>query len=229
MELTKKQTGRIAGMIYLALAITAAFAIVYVPSQIEVKNNAAQTVANIVNNEFLFRAGIVSHLTSQVLFILLGLMLYRFLKEVNEYKARVMRGLILVQIPIVFIIESIKLVTIMVAKGELLQQFSAAQSGDVVMLLLKIHSCGIATLELFWGLWLIPFGQLIYRSGFTPKILGILLQLGGYAYILESMVLMLLPGAHASIVQFTFIFYSLAEVSIILWLLIIGARFKTKT
>lgn len=227
MELTKKQTGRLAGVLYLVLAITAAFAIVYVPSQIEVKNNASQTAANIVSKEFLFRAGIVSHLTSQVLFVFLGLILYRFLKEVNENKARVMKALILVQIPVVFIIESIKLVTIMVAKGELLQQFTSAQSEDAVMLLLKIHSCGIATLELFWGLWLIPFGQLIYRSGFVPKIFGIVLQLGGYAYILESLVLLLFPGAHASVVQVTFIFYSLAEVSIIFWLLIIGARFKT--
>lgn len=226
MVLTKKQTGRLAGAVYLMLAITAAYAIVYVPSQFDVKSNTAQTFSNILNNESLFRTGIVSHLTSQVLFVFLAIILYSFLKEVNHNKARLMVALILVQIPVVFIIESMKLTALSGVKGELLQNFPANESQDILMLLLKMHSSGVATLELFWGLWLIPFGQLIYRSGFVPKPLGVVLQLGGYAYILESLFLLLFPSFHSIVVQVTFIFYSLAEVSIIFWLLIVGAKMK---
>jgi hypothetical protein len=224
MNNSKKQTGRIAGILYLVLAVTAAIAIVYVPSKIHGEVNASQTVSNILKNEFLYRSGIISHLISQVVFIFLGVTLYRLLKEANENIAKLMFALILVQVPIVFIAESFKLTALMVAKGHLLQHVPLVEAHDTIILLLKTHGNCIVTLELFWGLWLIPFGLLVYKSGFISKLLGILLLSGGIAYIFESLALLLNPDIHAAVVNFTMIIYSIAEIAIIFWLLIVGAK-----
>ena len=160
-----KNTARTAGLFYFILAITAAYAIMYVPSQIIVRGNAAVTTGNMIANEFLFRTGIVSHLISETLFIYLVLVLYRLLKGINERRAKLMVALVLVQIPIVFLIESFSITSLMIAKGEILQSFSVEQRQDMAMLFLKIHGSSVAILEIFWGLWLIPLGQLIYKSG----------------------------------------------------------------
>lgn len=92
------------------------------------------------------------------------------------------------------------------------------------MLFLKIHGYSVATLEIFWGLWLIPLGQLIYKSAMVSKVLGILLIIGGVAYIVESFAFLLFPSADSIILQHLFIPYSLAEISTIFWLLIKGVK-----
>ena len=112
----------------------------------------------------------------------------------------------------------------MILKGEILKSFELNQRQDLAMSFLKINSNMTLTLEAFWGLWLIPFGQLVYKSGFIPRILGILLILGGIAYLIESFTGLLLPNNVSTVSQFTFVFYSLAEISTMLWLLIKGVK-----
>ena len=80
-----KKTARVAGFLYLFIALTAPYGLIYVPSQIIVKGNAIATANNILNNEFLFRTGIVSDLISQIIFIFLVITLYKLLRQVNEY------------------------------------------------------------------------------------------------------------------------------------------------
>jgi hypothetical protein len=92
------------------------------------------------------------------------------------------------------------------------------------MLFLKTYDYGIIILEIFWGLWLIPFGQLVYKSTFIPSILGIMLIFGGVAYIVESLTFLLFPNYKTFVSQFTLIFYSVAEISTMLWLLIKGVK-----
>ncbi len=92
------------------------------------------------------------------------------------------------------------------------------------MLFLKIRGASISILEIFWGLWLIPLGQIIYTSNIIPGIIGILLIIGGLAYIVESVTFLLFPETTWIIMQYLFVFYSLAEVVTIFWLLIKGAK-----
>ena len=225
MNSTKK-TARIAGLLYLILGIIGAYGIMYVPSKIMVRGDAAATSNNILANEFLFRTGIVSQLISSVIFIFLVLVLYRLFKQVNEHQAKLMVAMVIVQIPIAFLIEAFNITSLMILKNEVLKTFELNQKQDMAMLFLKIHGYGIVTLEIFWGLWLIPFGQLVYKSGFIPRILGVLLIMAGIAYIMVSFIFLLLPGYKTFVNQYAFVFFSAGEISTILWLLIKGIKNK---
>jgi len=86
-----------------------------------------------------------------------------------------------------------------------------------------MHNYGLGILEVFWGLWLIPLGLLIYKSGFIPWIIGLVLVVGGIAYMVDSFTFLLFP-AYDSIPSGLIIVASLGEIAIMLWLLIIGVK-----
>jgi len=219
-----KKIARLAGLLYLILIITGVFSIIYVSSQIIVLGDTVTTAKNILAKEFLFRAGIISDLISNTIFVLLVLVLYRIFKQVNEHKAKLMVALVVVQIPALFIMESLNITSLMIFKGEILQTFELNQRQDLAMLFLKINDYGTLTLEMFWGLWLLPFGLLVYKSGFIPRIFGILLFIAGIAYMQASFTSILFPSYSAFVSQPTLLLVAIGEISITLWLLIKGVK-----
>lgn len=219
-----KKIARLAGLLYLILVITGVFSIMYVSSQIIVLGDTVTTAKNILAKEFLFRAGIISDLISNTIFVLLVLVLYRMFKQVNEHQAKLMVALVVVQIPALFIMESLNITSLMIFKGEILQTFELNQRQDLAMLFLKINDYGTLTLEMFWGLWLLPFGILVYKSGFIPRIFGILILIAGIAYMQASFTSILFPSYSAFMSQPTLILVAIGEISITLWLLIKGVN-----
>src|SRR5436190_9140707 len=115
-----------------------------------VEGNSVATVNNIVGHEFLFRLSIISQLTSIIIFVLLAFVLYRLLKQVNQYHAKLLVAFVIVQVPIVFLSETFNFTSLMIAKGEILQAVQTEQKQELVMLLLNMHSYGLVTLEIFW-------------------------------------------------------------------------------
>ena len=228
-ENSLKKTARIAGLLYLILVITGVFSIMYVSSQIIVQGDAVTTAKNILAKEFLFRAGIINDLISNTIFVFLALVLYRLLKQVNRNQAKLMVTLVIVQIPVVFIMEAFNLTSLMLFKGELLQTFELNQRQDLAMLFLKINDYGTLTIEMFWGLWLLPFGLLVYKSRFIPRIFGILLIIAGIAYINSSLLSLLFPSYSAIVNQPTLLLVAIGEISITLWLLIRGVKDNIST
>ena|ERR1039457_5215567 len=109
-----KKTARIAGLLYLLLAITGAYSILYVPSQIMVRGDVAATAVKILSHEFLFRTGIINDLVSNTIFVFLVLLLYRLFRQVNGHQARLMVALVIVQIPAVFINEGFNIASLIV-------------------------------------------------------------------------------------------------------------------
>lgn len=216
MTQSLRTTARLAGALYLLLALLAFFGLMYVPQQYFVKDNHAETMRRLLANEQVFRFGIWTDLASQVIFVFLVLVLYRLFRPVQEHWSRVMVALVLVSVPIVFVSEACNLAAVAIARKELLVGPGARE--EWVWLFLRLYDYGILVAEIFWGLWLIPFGGLMYRSGFMPRILGILLILGGLSYVLESSKSILFPDVSFSFPRI----YSLAEVATILWLLIRG-------
>ncbi len=227
MDSTKK-TAKTAGLLYLILAITGAYSIIFIPSKIIIPGDAVATANKLLANEFLFRTGIICDLISNTIFVFLVLVLYRLFKEVNINYAKLMVALVLVQIPVVFISEAFNITSLMLFKGEILKTFELSQRQDLAMLFLNINSYGTIAIGIFWGLWLLPFGLLVYKSGFIPRTFGYLLIIGGVAYIIESSVKMLLPHYGAFVSQFTFVFYTIGELSIVFWLLIKGAKIQSQ-
>jgi hypothetical protein len=153
-------------------------------------------------------------------------------KQVNERQAKLLVVLVIVQIPAAFFMEALNIASLMIIKGEVLKTFELVQRQDLAMLFFKVSAYGSIVLETFWGLWLLPFGLLVYKSVFIPRILGIFLILNGIAYIIHSFTTLLLPDYQATVRLFAFPFWILGEISIMLWLLIKGvnlSRWKEKT
>ncbi len=221
-----KNTARIAGLLYLSLIITGIYGIMYIPSQIIVAGDTVATANNILSNEFLFRTGALNDIISNIIFLLLVLVLYRLFKQVNENQAKLMFALVIVQIPCVFIMEAFNITSLMILKGEILKTFELSQRQDLAMLFLKINDYGTLPLEMFWGLWLIPFGLLAYKSEFIPRIFGILLVIAAIAYMIDSTISLLFPSYSVFVNKPTLLLVAIGEISITLWFLIKGVKIQ---
>ena len=219
-----KNTARIAGLLYLLLVISGVFGIMYIPSQIIVPGDSVTTAKNIISNELLFRIGVLNDIISNTIFLLLVLVLYRLFKQVNENQAKLMFALVIVQIPFAFFMEALNVTSLMILKGEILNTFELSQRQDFAMLFLKINDYGTLPLEMFWGLWLLPFGLLVYKSDFIPRIFGILLLIAGIAYVVDSTIGILLPHYSSFVKYPTLLLVAVGEISIMLWLLIKGVK-----
>ena len=220
---SNKNTARLAGVLYFIWVLTGVYGIFFLPSQTVVKD-AAATASKILTNEFLFRTGIVNDIISNTLWIFIALILYRLFKQVNERQSRLLVALVLVQIPAMFLMEAFNISSLMLFKGKLLKSFELAQRQDLAMMFLNFSGYTSIVLETFWGLWLFPFGQLVYKSGFIPRILGIFLILNGAAYIVHSFTSLLFPDYQATVELAAFPFWILGEISIMLWLIIKGVK-----
>ena len=212
-------TARLAGGLYLAMALFAGFGIMYVPSVLLVRGDAVTTSRNIMASEWLFRSGILSHLIAQIIFIFLVLALYRLLKTVNKDHAVLMVVLALLSIPMAFFNEVNQLAVLRLLSSADAGAFTLSQLQAQAMLFLDMRESGILVTLVFWGLWLLPLGSLVLRSGFLPKLLGILLAIAGAGYLFDSGTQLLFPG-FATISQFTFV----GELLFPLWLLIKGVN-----
>jgi hypothetical protein len=219
-----KKTARLAGGLYLIWVITGIYGMMYVPSQTIVAGDAVATANKILSNEFIFRTGIMNDLLSVTICIFLLFALYKLFEQVNKHQALLMVALFSVTIPVTFIMEGFSIASLMILKGEVLRTFELSQRQDLAVLFLEINNYGSLTLEMFWGLWLLPFGYLVYKSGFIPRLLGIFLILNGIAYIISSFVSLLFPDYQTIISQFAMPFLILGEISITLWLLIKGVK-----
>ena len=219
-----KRNARIAGAIYLSMVVTGPFSLIYVPSTLIVHGNAAATAANVLAHETLFRLGIVADLIGSVIFIFLGLALYRLLSGVNKMHALLMVACVLVSVAIGFmnVLSNIAAVTLF-RGSEFLAVIDKPQRDALAMLFLRLHFQGHVVNEIFWGLWLFPFGVLVMRSGFFPRILGVWLIVNCFAYLALSFTGLLLPQYYDVAFRGAFPAF-LGEVAIMLWLLIMGAK-----
>ncbi len=218
-------TARSAGFIYLLLVLTGIFNLLYVPSQLIVWSNSATTVKNIMDSEFLFRLGIVAGILSYIFFLVLPFVLYDLLKSVHQKCALFMVVLAAFSVPfsIFNMINKIDVLTLL--QGfELLDGIEAEQVQTQVMLLLKSYHNGILAVQIFWGLWLFPFGYLVFKSGFLPRIFGILLMLGCFSYVVKFFGALLFPDL--AIPSFVSKPGAFGEIGICLWLLIMGVKEK---
>jgi hypothetical protein len=221
-----RNPGRFAGLIYLLMSIPGVFTLIYVPSKLIVHGNATATANNIAASETLFRFGIVTELICQAGFIFVALLLYDLLKGVNQRHAALMLGLIVVSIPIAFLNELNAIAALILVRGaDFLSVFEKAQRDALAMLFLNLHGYGYDVAGIFWGLWLFPLGLLVYRSGFFPRILGVLLMLNCFTYPVNSFTSLLLPQ-YAGIVSRWMTPLSFGELVFMFWLLIMGAKPK---
>lgn len=219
-----KKTARFAGLLYFIWVLTGIYGFFYISSQTIVMGDATATANKILANEFLFRTGTINDIISNTIWMFIALVLYRLFRQVNERQAKLLVAFVIVQIPAVFFIEALNITSLMIFKGEILKTFELSQRQDLAMLLLKISDHATIVLETFWGLWLLPFGQLIYKSKFIPRMLGVFLILNGIAYIIHSFTILLFPEYQSIVRQVATPFWILGEILIMLWLLNKGMK-----
>ena len=223
MDETNKNA-RVAGFLYVLIGVFAPFSLLYVPRTLIVPRDASATAARILASETLFRVGIVFELAGTVVFILLALALYRLLSGVNKGQATLMAVLALASIPTSFLNVVNQLTALALLHGrDYLSVFNKQQLDAMAMLFLRRYSQGIIVNQIFWGLWLFPFGLLVMRSGFLPRILGILLIINSFAYPIVSLTSLLAPEYASAVDRYAFI-PEMGELWIMLWLLIKGAK-----
>lgn len=227
---SNNRLARIAGLIYFGVVLTGLFSLMYAPSKIIVSENASLTYQNIISHETLFRLWIVIGLLCYTLFLFLPLVLYKLLKPVNENHAKLMVLLGVMSVPIFFLnTQNLLNILTLINQTDHQNGLSVAQIQTQVMLYLDQHANGMRIVHIFSGLWLFPFGYLVFKSGFLPKILGIFLMLGCFGYLINFAGQILIPD-YSSIELFSYISLpaSIGEIGICLWLLIMGVKNKKK-
>jgi hypothetical protein len=158
------------------------------------------------------------------MFILVVLALYRLFKGVSEKHALAMAILLLISFPIWFVnVLNDIAALILVSGANFLSVFETRQLDALAYLFVRLHGQGYVVALIFSGLWLFPFGILVIRSGFIPRVLGYLLFIAGFGYLASSVTFLLLP-AYGPIVDKFATNLTLGELPIILWLLIWGAK-----
>lgn len=220
-----QQQARLAGFLYVLLAFIAPIGLIYVPGKLIVARDAIATAANIRDSEWLLRLGIASELTHQVIGLFLVLALYRLFKGVDEGLARQMvifGGVVSGPVMFVNLLNDIAAL-ILVSGADFLSVFEPRQLDALAYLFVRLHSHGITVASVFWGLWLFPFGLLVIRSGFIPRAFGFLLMIAGAAYVASAFTTLIVPH-YASLVAKVALPLEVAELPIIFWLAIWGAR-----
>jgi hypothetical protein len=223
MDPTNK-AARVAGAVYLSMVITAPFSLIYVPGKLIVRGNAAATAENILAHETMFRLSIFGDLVGQVIFICLAIALYRLLSGVNKTWAGLMVAFVLVSAAVGFLNTLNNIGALLLFRGaDFLAVIDKAQREALGMLFIRLHTHGIFIDEIFWGLWLFPFGLLVFRSGFLPRFLGVWLMINCLGYVFLSITALFFPDYYGAAFRYSqpVLF---GELAIMLWLLIKGAK-----
>ena len=217
-----KTDARRAGALYFLFLIVGLFDMLGFTGFM-VPGDAAATARNIVASEGTFRIGILTDFVTLLLFLLLVVSLYHLLKSVDRWHATLMVLLVSVGVTIGCVNLLSKLGPLIALHGTAYSSvLSKPQLDALVLGCLSLNGSGNDIASVFWGLWLFPFGILVVRSAFLPRILGFLLLVAGFGYVMSGLTSIVLP-AYSRVVSQATMPLLLGEFPIIFWLLVKGA------
>ncbi len=218
------KTARMAGLLYLLYIVVTILADVLGRSKVIVFGDAAATAANITASAGPFRLSFVGDLVSAVLFILAAWALYVLLKPVNAGIALSFVLLNLGGVAVYSINLLNQLAALLLLSGaDYLNAFQANQLQALAMFFLTLYKNGYWISQIFFAVWLLPLGYLVFKSGFLPRILGIVMMIHFVGWLMTFFQFFLFPGFEA----LTYVTYPLGFVSefgLTLWLLIKGVN-----
>ena len=217
-----KRLARLAGAVYVSLGLAAAFGFYHAPL---VQGDLSAIAHRLTQSDIRFRIGAVSDVLSTALSVPLALLLYQLLKPVHKMQAVWMAVLLVAAMPISFVVALNYVAAQWLLTGvPEVTSLASAQREALGMLFLRLHTHGVLAVEVFWGLWLVPFGLLVMKSRFLPRVLGILLVIAGVAYVAHSLTSLLLDGPRIILYErVTMLARAAGEFPIMFWLLIKGA------
>lgn len=227
---SNKNTARLAGFFYLLVVVFSIVYMEYIPSKIVVWDDPEATMTNLITFETLYRAGIIVGVLVHLSFILLPLTLYRLLSPVNKNQAVLMVVFALMSVPISYGLLLQQFNVLEVIKGyDTFTDLQMQQASSKVMSFYSSLFNGFFLSQVFWGLWLFPFGYLVVKSGFLPKFLGVFLMLGCISYLIDVLGGTLFSNYYEYVnTRILIIPASIGEIGICLWLLIVGTKENIK-
>lgn len=216
-------TARIAGFMYLLQIPLGVFGILYIPKALVVLGDAAATANNILAHEFLFRLSMVSAILAALVTVVTALFLYKVLKPVHKNYARLMVICTLIVAPISMLNELNHVAVLLLLNSpEIITIFTTSQLHTLMSVFLDVQGYGIQIVGIFFGLWLLPMGYLVFKSGYIPKIIGVFLVITCLGYLIDFLAFFLFPNFGVIISEYTW----LGEVMMVSWLLIKGINIE---
>jgi hypothetical protein len=207
------------------MGLPGAFSLQYIPAAFIVHGDAAATARKITEAPFLYRVGILSDLVSAIFFLILAANLYYLLKDVDLKNARLMVIFVLSAVAIGFVCTvALSAPLIFLSGADFLSVFTRPQLEALAYGSLRLRGSGLDVAAAFWGLWLLPFGILVFKSGFIPRLLGVCLIVGGFAYLTFSLTAIIFPASRHTVSLITLPFYAIGELPIAFWFLVKGVR-----
>ena len=219
-----RQQARFAGLLYMLMCVTGLPGLLLIPKALIVSGDAVATANHLRAAPTLLRWGIASELFHQVVFAYLALALYDLFRPVNRSAAIQLLLLVVMSVPIMFLNTLNELAAlVLVGAPPFLATFTRSQLDALAYLFLRLHGEGIGVVDVFWSLWLVPFGVLVMRSGFLPRALGVLLLAGATGAMIGA-VTSVLPSLSSHALEMAGQILALGELPIIVWLVFPGAR-----
>ena len=216
--------GRVAGLTYLLIVLTGPFNLIYIPRVLFVHDDATATAANIANHELLFRLGIADGLIGTLLFALVGLTLYWLFEDVHRPLATLLLLLVVISSVIGFITEIHSLACLMLVRGaNFLNAFDKPQRDALAYFFLRMRSQTIVANEMLWGLWLVPFAALLWRSRLLPRFMAVWLYINAAGYVAISLTGIIAPQFDDVVSKITAPALW-AELVVVVWLIVKGGE-----
>ena len=209
---------RVAGFLYLLVVPLGIFSL-YVDGKLTVLDDAAATANNLMASISLYRLGIVSNVLAVLILILVVLILFKLLAPVSKSMAMLMVMFLMAVVPIGMLCVLFQLAALHVLGGaDYLKVFTTEQVQALALLFLRLNDLGGTITYIFWGLWLLPMGYLVFKSGVFPRILGVFLMISCFGYVADSFATLL--GHQLGVGLLT----AGGEILFILWLVIKGVN-----
>lgn len=217
-----RHDGRVAGALYMAVVAGGLLGLAWVPGQLGPLGDPSAVATALSDHAGLFRLGIAALLVMELAFLLLPFALFRVFRDAGEGAATLMVVLAVASVPIALVgigqrwnaLELMSAGTAMPVAAVATQAWAS----------IRAYSSAMWIASLFWGLWLLPFGYLVLRSGRIPRVLGLLLVLGGVGYVAVVCADLAAIATDSTIFRALRMTAAAGEIGSGLWLLAFGAR-----
>ena len=225
---SNKKMGRFAGLIFLILVTTGVFAEFFVRQKLYVLNDPIATTQNIIENQWLFRLGFVSDLIMSTMFFIYAFVLYLIFKSVNKSVSLFLLLCAVISVAM-FCQNSLNQFAALelLINADYSQAFKPDQLQVLSVFFQNIHTKGYAVNQIFYGMYLLPLGYMIIKSGSVPKIIGVFLILGFIGDMIEVLVYFLFPNVQSVLLSNITLPADIGEFSLCIWFLIKGVRSQT--
>ncbi|MFX0541016.1 DUF4386 domain-containing protein [Roseovarius sp. S4756] len=226
-EVPSKAYARLTGALYLIIAFAGGFSILYVPGALNVVGDPGATFDNIAHHRGLFYAGLAGDVVTMVTEVLVSVMLYFMFRPVNATLSLAASYARLMMVAVMATMLFFHAGSLALADETVpLDSFSKAQRFELAGLLRHIHDAGVWIWQIFFCLHLILLGTLVARSGFSPRLLGVGLIVGGTGYLVDSVQMFAFhdAGLLEAVKIALLLIVTLAEIGFAVWLLVRGPR-----